>query len=173
MSLFGIATTPGTFGLTAINNIDSNNISVSNTLNWTWPANMFAGLAAGGPTFRQLTVQRSTTASNSPQIDVAYTTGDRRTPLADANWTDIKAWSFTQWTVEGFPSNWNDPWAHIAPVAYRLILNCSTPTNIEMDWIPVLVIPPRPLTIDTDPPPNDQPRIKWTVPDVSWFPDAP
>ncbi len=169
LARFGVSTTAGCFDLTAVRGVV--NGVISNILTWKWPANLKEGLMAGGPSFLHFTVQRSTNASNSPTADVAYIVSGT-VPVFDPNWTDIKQWTQGIWNADGNPSTWTDPWDSQLPVCYRVILNCNTPPRVEMDWIPVLVVPTQNFWADHRCAQSGQiqPRLCWEAPDVSWFP---
>jgi len=185
LSHFGVTTTPGSFGLHATRAAGS----TTNALQWTWPANILAAFSGGVHMF-QLTVQRSTNASNRPNSAVVYFVGGNQAPAADMNWATVKTWNYAQFIADPLasaaPGSYSDDWPSSHPVIYRLILNIAdtdpvAPPFSEMTWNTALVIPQQKFCFqDQNNIGNCVPQggqipvgsrtLIWDTPDVSWFP---
>lgn len=185
LAAVGIATAPGTFGLSSTRT--EAGTSSANNLTWTWPANMLASFGIS-ITWAALTLQYSTTASNRPDPLVVYDVGNHLSPPFDPNWTTLKQWvTYAAYAADNpVPANgaFTHPWPTIQPVAYRLILNFGKgfdpafPPFVEMTWNIRLIVPVQPLNIcqigaaGCPPafPGQTGNRLSWNAPDVSWWP---
>jgi len=183
LTKLGVSTDPGTFGLTALRPLGAQ----TNTVKWTFPANLVTHITAGDVVFWLFTLQYSNSSSQRPNSLVVYDVASRQAPVVDAHWTNISTWDRTQFladpianTGSGYSHAWPDA---SGPVVYRLIFNFARsgdpvlPPYGEMTWNVPLVVPPRDIIVRTatgqcnDPnnPSCAQPRIQWTAPDVSWW----